>query len=565
MLATPSGPVLTPKGDRSQSLVLLSPSRTISESLTQLASSTASQLEQIWDEAGYSPEQRASVLSDLLGKFRDLCDAKIGDEQEIAEEFRKSIADSKEELKTTSKALKLLVDPKLLRETSSQTLADQLDTLTSALETVRATADAAKEDLIASRDFLIEAHEALGLAMDPSWRDVETDLTTERREEFHRKSDEMRDEVNSRTAAVVQLLQDCQQLMRDLRLDTQQDGSDLDKRIAGSLVRSKDGSYIMASKFRTDTCVGIASTVLDELTGRLAELSDEKRERKAKLQRMGSDIALLWEKLRIPEEEQRAFTESVQGLGIDTMQKGEDELHRLTDLKAKMLVDLVEEAKDTITGLWEETNTPEEQRQSFQPYHSTSPPDDDILDQLDDYVGVLQVRLEQMKPILRVIERREEILRERMEYEQLQKNPDRLKQRGAALTKGLMREEKMAKRIKRELPKLSENLETKLHEWKAEHGEDFYYHGDVYLSVMDRQEEEWVAYKEREAQLKLQKKQEERAAVENRFRPNLHHQHQHQTHHGIKKQRAQSRPRRPKPLGDATKRENRKQPSADAS
>jgi protein regulator of cytokinesis 1 len=141
-----------------------------------------------------------------------------------------------------------------------------------------------------------------------------------------------------------------------------------------------------------------------------------------------------------------------------------------------------------------------------------------LLDNHDAYAASLQARLEEMKPILRTIERREEILRERMEYEELQKDSERLKQRGAAMTKQLMKEEKMARRIKKELPKLTESLIEKLHEWKANHGESFVYHGDVYLSVMDVQEKKWQEYKAQEMHEKLVKRQQEKSCVDNVFK-----------------------------------------------
>jgi hypothetical protein len=42
--------------------------------------------------------------------------------------------------------------------------------------------------------------------------------------------------------------------MNDLRMEPEKDGSELDKRIAGSLNRSKDGGFIMSSKFPLNTC-----------------------------------------------------------------------------------------------------------------------------------------------------------------------------------------------------------------------------------------------------------------------------------------------------------------------
>ena len=518
ILQTPNGPVLTPKGDRSQSMVLLSPSRTIGESLTTLASSTAQQLEGVWDEVGYNPEERASQLSDLLIKFRDLCDEKISEERGVAQTFRQEIANAKEEYQQTAQALKMIVDPQLLRDENAQTLTEQLATFEAALEGLRESAAIARDDLEKCRSFLIEAHAALGLDMDPKWKDVESDLTFEKRELFHTKVAEMKDEVNSRTSAVIVLIKKCKKLMNDLGYDYQS-GSELDRQIAGSLVVSKDDTHMLASKFKTETCTGIGANILEELSSKEAELTSEKERREAKLRVMGNEICLLWEKLRVPIEDQTAFEESIQGLTLETIEKGEAELARVRALKGQMMNQLLDECRERIAQLWEETNSTPEQRSAFAPYfvNDSALFDDDLLEQHEEYTESLEARLEQMKPILRMIERREEILEERMEYEELQKDSDRLKQRGAALTKQLMKEEKMAKRIKRELPKLTAMLHSKLLTWKEEHGEQFLVHGKGYLEIMNQQDADWTQYKENEAQAKLKKKQMERAEVECRF------------------------------------------------
>jgi protein regulator of cytokinesis 1 len=512
-------PIMTPKGDHSGSMVLLSPSRTITETLTTLVSSTGHQLEEVWEEVGYSPEDRASQLSDLLVRFRDICEEKIAEEKGVAETFHQTIREAKEEMQRTGEALKALVDPQLLKDNTGQTLTDELATLEAALEGLRTAANTAKEDLEQCRTFLIEAHEALGTDMDPKWRDIESDLTAARLEEFHRRKAEMKEELSTRTAAIIQLVRDCQHLLNDLRMEPEHNGTPLDRRIAGSLVRSKDGSFIMASKFQGDTCTGLNSKAMEALTDRVTELHGEKRRRKSKLQEMGADIAMLWEKLRVPEEEQIAFTESVQGLGLDTIEKGKSELARMHALKSEKIGNLIEEAREAISSLWDQINATPEQRRCFASFYvqMESQMNDELLDKHEQYICTLQSRLEQMKPILRLIERREVVVRERQEYEELQKDSDRLKQRGAAMTRQLMEEEKMARRIKRDLPKLTEMLAEKLHEWKETHAEDFQFGGEVYLAVMDQQEEEWDDYKNVELQKKLKKKQEEKTFVENRY------------------------------------------------
>ena len=518
---TPVQPVLTPGGTPRGSMVLLSPSRTITETLNSLASTTAQKLEEIWDEVGYSPQERASQLSDLLVKFRDACESKISEEQAVAQTFRQTIADTKEEIRTLSSALKTLVDPQLLRKNPDQTLTDELSRLESSVEVLREDAAAARADLKESQNYLIESHQALGIKLDEKWRDIDSDLTISRRESFHLKVEEMKEEVATRTAAVIQLIRDCQHLMNDLGIDGQKSDSLIERQISGSLVRSKDSSFIMASKFATDTCTGINASSFEQLSTRASELSGEKRRRKAKLQEMGADIALLWEQLRIPEAEQRAFTESVKGLGMDTIEKGAAELRRLRSMKAQKLGELIHEARSEIEVMWDETNATQEYRRNFKEYFISDETqfDDELFDKHDEYIRVLQTRLEQMKPILQIIERREKILQERMEYEELQKDSDRLKQRGSAMAKQLMEEEKMARRIKRDLPKLSKILEDKLKDWKEESGEDFHFNNEVYIDTMKRQDEEWAQYKDSEMKLKLKKKQEEQTYEENRFLP----------------------------------------------
>ena len=116
-----------------------------------------------------------------------------------------------------------------------------------------------------------------------------------------------------------------------------------------------------------------------------------------------------------------------------------------------------------------------------------------------------------------------------------------IESRGAAMAKQLMEEEKMARRIKKELPKLTILLEEKLEEWKETHNEDFLYHGEIYAETMSKQNDEWMEYKQNELQLKLKKKQEDQVMEENKY-PGL-------LGHGKKKNPS-------RPLGDGSRLHN---------
>lgn len=493
-------------------LMILPPSQTISESLTALAHSTSKELERIWDEIGLSPDERADQLTDLLSTFRKACEDKVTSEREVAENYRQMIVDYKVEIRNTCAALKVPADENLLKEESGQTLQDEVYTLELALEDLRRAAQTSKGELVQYRDQLIEDHEALGISIDEEWKDVESDLTQPRVQMFQDKVKEMETIVSTRTSAVIQLIRDSQELIDVLRIDPKDNL--LDRKIMGSLIKDEnDGSIKIISKFETDDCTGISAGTLQALTDRVRELHSEKRRRKSKLTEMGEIIGELWEKLHVPKEEQNAFAQSIDGLGLDTLEKGEKEIARLYALKEVMMGRLIVEARKKIEDLWDQTNATDEQKAGFHGMHvhDESLLNDELLSQHEGYIQSLEKKLEQMRPLLEVIEKREAIIQERMQYEEFLKDPTRLQQRGSALTRQLMKEEKMSRRIKKDLPKYTDHLNKKLRDWASAHGEAFLYKGQDYLSLMKEQEDEWQEYKENQAQLKRQKKQQEKS------------------------------------------------------
>ena len=523
--------------DNDNSIMLLPPSQTIAESLSALAHSTSQQLETVWDKIGLSPEERADQLTDLLSTFREACENKVAAEQEVMDNYRQMIAEYKQEIRDTSKALKLSVDEKLVREhspdetdnnghavTSSSasasasasasclTMQDEVYTLELALEDLRNEAEISRNELTKCSNLILENCQALGQPSDPEWSDVESDLTSPRVRMFQEKVKEMQDIVATRTNAVVQLIRDSQELIDAMRIDP--NDHLLDRKIMVSLIKDEEGNVTIVSKFETDDCTGISAKTLQALTERVSELHSEKRRRKAKLTEMGSVIAELWEKLHIPKEQQSEFAESINGLGLDTLSKGEQEIERLFTLKEEMMGGLIVETRNRIESLWDETNATPEQRATFQAINIVDETlfNDELLEQHENYIKVLEQRLEQMRPIIDVIVKREAIVQERMLYEEFLKDPTRLQQRGAALTRQLMKEEKMSRRIKKDLPKYTDHLTKKLKEWAHAHDEPFMYKGEDYLSMIKRQEDLWQVYKENQAQLKRQKKQDERTS-----------------------------------------------------
>eukprot|EP00970_Alexandrium_tamarense_P017593 scaffold10193_cov153-Alexandrium_tamarense.AAC.1 len=513
--------------------------------------------------------------------------SKINEEQGLADQFSKEIELLREEWESSCRALQLgEVDPvaSLKRDPSATAMGEgvslqcEYEAILGRLENIRSVKAAAMEDLEDSKRRIYEAYAALhGCSMDEAarsgelevWSDIETDLTEQQREVFRSKACEYEESVSSRTKAVVSLMLECQSLIRELEIvppscvDGGVDGdycahgpggvdevgrSEDDVKIMKGLKlvegveeeelqplqhqhrrsRKSASDYTIVSLCESPTCTGIGNGALERLTSRLAELNGEKRRRRERLGKMGRDIAALWTMLRIPQEEQQAFTESIRGLGLDTIRKGGQELNRLHDLKAVMIGKLIREQRQTIEELWEKTNSSDVERASFDSYfyiNDDAKLTDDLLSKHEEYVASLNAKLAKMQPILDLIAKREAIISERFELEILQKDPDRLKGRGA--TKQLMKEEKMGRRVQKELPKITHMLEKTLTEWyhdnrpvSTEDGEEidpelghFMYQNTPYLETMYNQEHEWKTRKERGEQERQRKRQEERSAT----------------------------------------------------
>ena len=97
------------------------------------------------------------------------------------------------------------------------------------------------------------------------------------------------------------------------------------------------------------------------------------------------------------------------------------EVARLHALKSEMRGKLIAEARETIVQLWEDTNASQSVRDAFEGLKTMDEDDfnDELLQKHDDEIAVLQARLDQMRPMLRMIEKREEVIAERTKYEEV--------------------------------------------------------------------------------------------------------------------------------------------------
>ncbi|RMX84130.1 hypothetical protein D0869_04795 [Hortaea werneckii] len=234
--------------------------------------------------------------------------------------------------------------------------------------------------------------------------------------------------------------------------------------------------------------LGLHQEDLKRLVQRRDKLVSEKNQRERKLRDLRSAVDALWDRLGVEESERKSFLASNRGCGVRQINEFEDELSRLNELKRQNLHLFVEDAQFKLQELWDGLYFSEEEMLDFTPAFSHEYTDA-LLSAHENEIKRLEALKEQRAPILAYVDRHRSLIKEREELEASAKDASRLMGKGAKGEKRdpgkLLREEKMRKRIAKELPKVESELRNTLEGWEDEYGRPFCVHGQRYLDELD--------------------------------------------------------------------------------
>lgn len=234
--------------------------------------------------------------------------------------------------------------------------------------------------------------------------------------------------------------------------------------------------------------LGLHEEDIARLRSKRDKLSEEKKNRERRLKDLRSAVDALWEKLGIEEQERKAFLNSNRGCGIRQINEFEDELARLNELKRQNLHLFVEDARFKLQELWDALYFSEDEMLEFTPAFSDVY-SDALLEAHEREIARLEVLKEQRAPTLALVEKHRTLVQERDELAASSQDASRLMMRGQKGEKRdpgkLLREEKMRKRIAKELPKVTAELRKALENWEDEYGRPFLVHGERYLDFIE--------------------------------------------------------------------------------
>lgn len=145
----------------------------------------------------------------------------------------------------------------------------------------------------------------------------------------------------------------------------------------------------------------------------------------------------------------------------------------------------VEDARHTLHELWEKLYFSEDEMLNFSPAQ-TDVYTDALLQAHEMEIRRLELLYEDRKPMLSLVNKYRELMDEKEQLALLAQDSSRLMSRGPRDPTRLLREEKMRKRIAKELPRIEMELKKALEIWEEENREPFLVKGENYLETLIR-------------------------------------------------------------------------------
>ena len=234
--------------------------------------------------------------------------------------------------------------------------------------------------------------------------------------------------------------------------------------------------------------LGLHESDISRLSVRRDRLMDEKKQRERKVKELKATVEGLWDRLGVEDMDRKRFLAGTRGCGLRVINEFEAELDRLNELKRQNLHLFVEDARYKLQELWDTLYFSEEEMLEFTPAFSDVY-SDALLSAHENEIARLEALKEQRLPTLQMVEKHRSLIKDRDELAASSQDASRLllkPQKGEKRDPGkLLREEKMRKRIAKDLPKVETELRKVLEKWEEEYGRPFLVHGESYLDELE--------------------------------------------------------------------------------
>lgn len=269
-----------------------------------------------------------------------------------------------------------------------------------------------------------------------------------------------------------------------------------------------------------DSVALFSLAMIEDLSNKLAQLQEEKRQRVEHIDYHKTEIASLWARLKLPADETDAFLREHNGLTVADVEAYSAELQRLRELKQVRGRELIEEQRtelrtiilntmaaggNTDGGVVSQTENDAAIMRSilgdfYEAYTSTEY-DDRLLALHEDEVAKQRQLQQDMKPLLDSIDNRKQLLALKAKIDECSRDPSRLQARTHGASERLQQELRDKKHVSK-LPDFEKTLLKQLEDWESRTGRPFLYEGQRYIDVIRAYQQAELKKRELEKRLK---------------------------------------------------------------
>ncbi|RLN39043.1 65-kDa microtubule-associated protein 6-like [Panicum miliaceum] len=471
------------------------------------------ELKQLWGEIGKSREERERMVRELEAECTRVYRRKVDEATGERALLHQSLAAGEAEIAALTAALGADNSPQLKVNKWTMSLTDRVSSATSLLEELR-TIKAERSRQFADIKWEIEkitaeiAGRSCGYEGSPRASEVEEhDLTIRRLNEYKARLTNLQKEKSDRLHRVLEHVTEVHSLCDVLGED-----------FIAIVNEVHPGLHETADPGKPTS---ISDSTLGSLAQVVAMLASEKAKRAAMLREAVAPLVELWELMDSPEEERRGFrkvtavlnpdkgeTLSYGVLSVATIKKTEEEVERLTRLKAGRMKELVLkrrlELENICRSMHVEPDASTVPEKSIALIDSGLVNPSELMASIDEQIAKVREELQSRKDIMDRINKWLLACEEEQWLEEYNMDENRFST-GRIARLNLKRAEK-ARLIITKIPAIVDNLMSRTLAWESERKKPFLYDGARLVAVLEEHKQTRLRQEEERRRLREQKK-----------------------------------------------------------
>ncbi|XP_061117716.1 protein regulator of cytokinesis 1-like isoform X1 [Conger conger] len=236
----------------------------------------------------------------------------------------------------------------------------------------------------------------------------------------------------------------------------------------------------------------------------LCQLEMKRKSLTALRDELEAKAVCLWRRLECPEQEQREFHHNLHGTLSDQITQWQIELDGLSMLQKARLEEVTEKIRLELVEAWDRCMLSPKQREPFNIHFCSGNLTEELLSRHDEELLQVKTFYEKARPLLETVEMWNKNWVLFQDFEKKASDPNRFSNRGGTLLK----EAKERVRVQKLLPKLEEELKTRVEAWEKEYGTVFLVWGQRATDYITGQLEEHQQQRGKEKNERMTKKGE---------------------------------------------------------